>query len=158
GADTAQATFRPAIVTPGQYDVYLWYSQGTNRSHAAPVTVSYQGGSVQSFLDETTNGGGWQLAAAGKTFAAGMNGYVRLGNGTGQGGRGVIAGAVRLFYWSGQDPAVNGTVPGWWAIFYLGTNVNASLDPDGDGSSPSAEYVLGPSPADPTSHFAVSAI
>ena len=158
GSDTAQATFRPAIVTPGQYDVYLWYSEGTNRSQAAPVTVGYQGGSAQSFMDETANGGSWQLLAAGKNFAAGTNGYVRLGNGTGESGRVVIADAVRLVYSSGQDTATNGTVPGWWANFYFGTNVNPAFDPDSDGYSTYAEYILGTSPTDPNSHFTVSAL
>jgi hypothetical protein len=158
GSDTAQATFRPTIVTLGQYDIYLWYSEGTNRSQAAPVTIGYQGGSAQSFIDETTNGGSWQLVAAGRNFAAGTNGYVRLGNGTGESGKVVIADAVRFVYSSAQDTATNGTVPDWWANFYFGTNVNAALDPDGDGYSTYAEYVLGTSPADPASHFTMSAV
>ncbi len=157
GSDSAQAVFRPTIITPGQYDVYLWYSQGSNRSQAAPVTIGYQGGNAQNFVDETTNGGSWKLLVGGQNFAAGTSGYVRLGNGTGESGKIVIADAVRLVYSSGQDAATNGTVPGWWANFYFGTNVNAALDHDGDGYSTYAEYVLGTSPTDPASHFTVSA-
>jgi hypothetical protein len=156
GSDTATAVFRPNIVTPGQYDVYLWYSASSNRSQAAPVTVGYQGGSAEDYLDETTNGGSWQLLVAGQNFAAGTNGYVRLGNGTGEANRVVIADAVRLVYTRGQDVVTNGTVPGWWASFYFGSNVNAALDPDGDGYSTYAEYVLSTSPADPTSHFSLT--
>ena len=102
GANNAQATFRPNIITPGKYDVYLWYSVGTNRSQNAPVTVSYQGGSVQDFINETANGGSWQLLVAGVPFAMGTNGYVRLGNGSGETGRVVIADAVKLVYSAGQ--------------------------------------------------------
>src|ERR1700722_1014489 len=158
GSDTGQATFRPVIVTAGQYDVYLWYSQGTNRSQAAPVTIGYQGGSVENFMDETTNGGSWQLLASAKNFAAGTNSYIRLGNGTCASGRVIIADAVRLVYSSGQDAKTDGTVPGWWANFYFGTNVNAALDSDGDGYSTYAEYVLGTSPTDPGAHFTVLAV
>lgn len=121
------------------------------------MTTGYQGGSAQNYVNETTNGGSWQLLVAGQYFAAGTNGYVRLGNGSGESNKVVIADAVRLVYSRGQDALTNGTVPGWWANFYFGTNVNAALDPDGDGYSTYAEYVLGTSPTDPASHFGLSA-
>jgi hypothetical protein len=67
----AFAVFRPNVATPGLYDVYLWYSAGTNRSSAAPVIIGYNGGGTEVFVNETTNGGSWQLLAAGLPFAAG---------------------------------------------------------------------------------------
>ena len=158
GSDNAQATFRPDIITPGKYDVYLWYSAGTNRSLNAPVTVGYQGGSVEDFINETVNGGSWQLLAAGVPFATGTNGYIRLGNGSGESGRVVIADAVRLVYSAGQDLPVNNTPPTWWTSFYFGTNaVTGSSDADGDGYGAYAEYVIGTDPTDPKSHLRVTA-
>ena len=158
GSDTAQATFRPNIVTPGKYDVYLWHSAATNRSLNAPVTVGYQGGSVENFINETTNGGSWQLLVSGVPFAAGTNGYVRLGNGSGETGRVVIADAVMLAYSAGQDLPVNNTPPAWWTAYYFGTNaVSGSSDNDGDGYNAYAEYVIGTDPTDPRSHLRVTA-
>jgi sugar lactone lactonase YvrE len=158
GSDTADAVFRPTITAAGQYDVYIWYSEGTNRSANVPVTVSYSGGSTEAFVNQTLPGGSWQLIAGAEPFAAGTNGFIRIGNGTGESNRIVIADAVRLNYTAGQDTLNNGTVPGWWANFFFGTNVvNAALDPDGDGYSTYDEYVLGTSPTDPTSRFSMTA-
>jgi GH25 family lysozyme M1 (1,4-beta-N-acetylmuramidase) len=156
GSDSATAFFRPNIVTPGKYDVYLWYSVGSNRSQGAPVTVGYQGGSVENFIDETTNGGSWQLLVAGVPFAVGTNGYVRLGNGSGESGKVVIADAVKLVYSAGQDLPANNSPPSWWLSYYFGTNsVDPSQDSDGDRYSALAEYVIGTDPTDSTSYLHV---
>ncbi len=156
GSDTAIAFFRPNIITAGKYDVYLWYSQASNRSHSAPVTVSYQGASAESFVDETTNGGSWQLLVAGAPFAVGTNGYVRFGNGSGESGKVVIADAVKLVYSAGQDLPANNSPPSWWMGYFYGTNsVAPSQDTDGDGYSALAEYVIGTDPTDPTSYLHV---
>jgi hypothetical protein len=156
GSDTARAFFRPNIVTPGKYDVYIWYSAGSNRSQNAPLTVSYQGASLEGFIDETTNGGSWQLLVAGAPFAAGTNGYIRLGNGSGESGKVVIADAVKLVYSAGQDLPANNSPPSWWLGYYFSTNaVDPSLDPDGDGLSSFAEYVIGTDPTDPNSYLHV---
>ena len=156
GSDSANAVFRPNIVTPGLYDVYLWYSAGSNRSSAAPVTVGYQGGGTETFMNETTNGGSWQLLVSGVPLAAGTNGYVRLGNGSGEANKIVIADAVQFAFNSTQDLPVNNTPPAWWLNFYFGTNaVNAAQDADGDGYSTLAEYVAGTAPTDASSYLRV---
>jgi sugar lactone lactonase YvrE len=156
-SDTAQAVYRPNITVPGNYDVYIWYSEGSNRSTNVPATVSYNGGSVLVPVNESVPGGSWQLLAGGAPFLAGSNGFVRIGNGTGETGKVVIADAVRFTYSAGQDSRNNGIVPAWWANFYFGTNsVNGALDPDGDGYTTYQEYVLGTSPVDPGSSFSVT--
>ena len=94
GADSAQAFFRPTIATPGYYDVYIWYSEGANRSANVPVLITYQGGYVQTSINQTLPGGNWQLLTAGQYFAAGTNAFVRIGNGTGESNKVVIADAV----------------------------------------------------------------
>lgn len=156
GSDSATALFRPNIATPGLYDVYLWYSAGTNRSSAAPVTIGYNGGGTETFVNETTNGGSWQLVASALPFAAGTNGYVRLGNGSGESNKVVIADAVQFTFNTGQDLPANNTPPAWWLDYYFGTNaVSAAQDPDGDGYSTLAEYIVGTDPTDATSHLRV---
>ena len=148
GADTADALFRPNIVAAGLYDVYFWFSEGTNRSQAAPVTVGYQGASNESLVNEATNGGSWQLLVSGEPFSAGTNGYLRLGNGSGETGRVVIADAAQWVYTADQDSASNGVVPAWWANFYFGTNTVNSAALGSNGYTLLTDYVMGLSPVD----------
>ncbi len=151
GSDSAEAVFRPNFTVPGYYDVYIWYSEGPNRSTDVPVLTTFQGGSVSTSINQTLPGGSWQLLAARQYFATGTNSFVRIGNGTGETGKVVIADAVEWVYSAGQDAPVNGTVPGWWANYYFGTNsVNGSAL-GANGYSLLANYVLGTSPIDPAS-------
>jgi N-acetyl-anhydromuramyl-L-alanine amidase AmpD len=151
--DSATAIFRPAIVAPGRYDVYVWYPEGTNRSSAVPVEISGATADVLSHIDQTRNGGSWQLLASAMDFAAGTGGFVQISNGTGENNKLVMADAARWVYLPGQDKPVDGTVPSWWSGFYFGTNVDASADADGDGYPANAEYLMGTVPTDPASHF-----
>jgi len=150
-SDTARATFQPTIITPGYYDVYIWYSEGSNRSTNVPVVTSFQGDSVSTNINQSVPGGSWQLLTAGKYFAAGAGGFVRIGNGTGETGKVVIADAVQWVYSNGQDTSTNGTLPAWWVSFYFGTNTVNGSSPGANGYSLFANYVLGTSPIDPTS-------
>jgi len=96
GSETAYAIWRPNISSAGYYDVYAWYSQGSNRSAVAPYTVYWNGGSQTVQVNQQTNGGRWNVLVASKPFATGTNGYAKLGNGTGESGKVVIADAVRF--------------------------------------------------------------
>jgi len=93
-SETATANWRPTINSSGSYNVYVWYSQGTNRSAKAPYTVYYSGGNVTVQVNQQTNGGKWNLITT-RSFATGTAGYVKLGNGTGESSKVVIADAVR---------------------------------------------------------------
>ncbi len=151
GADSAEALFQPTIQTPGYYDVYIWYSEGVDRSTSVPVLTSFQGGSVLTNLNQTLPGGQWQLLTAGQFFAVGTNGFVRIGNGTGETNKIVIADAVQWVYSAGQESSSNGTVPAWWANYYFGTNFVNGAASGANGYSLFANYVLGTSPLDSTS-------
>jgi hypothetical protein len=116
--ETKSATWRPSIPTNGEYDVYAWYSQGSNRSAAAPYLVSWNGGSQAVNVNQTTNGGKWNLLASRKQFAAGTTGTVKLGNGTGETSKVVIADATRFDYFGPTDIILDNplaTYSGTWS-------------------------------------------
>lgn len=100
------ATWRPTVITPGNYNVYAWWSDGTNRATNAPFTVQYNGGSVNVTKDmqDPDSGGKWQLLVANVPFAAGTSGYVRLTNNGVAADKVVIADAVRLEWADGSPP------------------------------------------------------
>jgi hypothetical protein len=156
GGDTARATFVPNIATPGVYDTYIWYSQGANRSAAVPVTVSTPGFTTQAIVDQTDNGGSWQLLAAGLPYAGGPNNFIRIGNGTGENNKVVIVDAVQLAYQAGQDVRTDGTVPDWWAAFFYGTNAVGGSSLGANGYSLYASYLMGLVPTNPASQLSVS--
>jgi len=143
---SALANYTPPIVTPAKYDVAIWYPQGANRTTNAQVSLFFNGGSVAKSVNQTTGGGMWQLLLSAADFAPGAEGFAAIGNNTGESGKIVIADALRWSYTTGQDVPVGGTVPDWWSDFYFGGAVDATLDPDGDGYSTFAEYVLGTDP------------
>jgi uncharacterized lipoprotein YddW (UPF0748 family) len=158
GAATATAAFIPLITTPGNYDVWVWYPAGSNRSAAAPFVTRYDGGAVTSYVNQTTSGGGWRAVALGRHFAAGANGALLLQNNTGESGKIVVADAVRWVYAAGQDPPPAGRVPEWWAQHYFGQQVSGAADADGDGYSNADEFVLGLDPADARSCLELLAV
>jgi len=95
--ETATATWRPTIMRPGNYDVYVMYSQGTDRTSSAKYTINYTGGSQDYTVDQTTGGATWQLLGR-KAFTVGNAGYVRLTNASADAGKTVVADAVRFVY------------------------------------------------------------
>jgi len=109
-SETATATFTPTLQAAGNYDVYCWYPQGSNRSAMAPYTVYWNGGSQTISVNQKANGGTWNLLVAAKPFAAGTAGYVKIGNGTGETSLVVMADAVRFLLVS-QPDTESPTVP-----------------------------------------------
>lgn len=106
---TSRATYRPEIVRPGHYDVYLFYPQRPIvRTTNAQWVVAYDGGNVSLGLDQHTNGGKWFQIAADKPFVMGTNQFVRVSNDTGETETNayVMADAVRFVY-----SAVQGIAP-----------------------------------------------
>ncbi len=102
-SETKSAHWTPNIITAGNYDVYVWYPQGGNRSTRAPYTVYFSGGSATTDVNQQTNGGRWNLIAAEKPFAIGTGGSVKLTNSTGEASLNVMADAVRFVFVPGAD-------------------------------------------------------
>jgi hypothetical protein len=142
-ASAATATYTPNIATPGPYDVYIWYPQGSNRSTNAPWTLVFNGGTTNGAINQTNGGGAWILIASAKPFARGTSGYFQWQNQTTESGKVVMADAVRFVY-VGQEPPAAGTAPLWWSQFFAITNMAG--DGDLDGFSAASEYVAGTDP------------
>lgn len=150
---SAQATFTPNLPTPGQYDVAIWYPQGSNRTTNAPVTVFGSSAIDTNYVNQTAGGGGWRLLMTALDCAAGNGSFAHVGNNSGEPGKVVLADAVRWSYSAEQDHPADDTVPAWWSGYYFGGGANAALDVDGDGYSTRAEYVLGTDPTNAAARF-----
>lgn len=87
-------TYQPDLPKSGLYDIYLWYSQGTNRAPNAPWQISSKTGTVVVEVNQQNNGGNWRLLASGVEFESGNKGFVRLSNETGTPGYVVIADSI----------------------------------------------------------------
>ncbi len=114
-SETKSARWTPNIITAGNYDVYVWYPAGSNRTAMAPYTVYWNGGSQTYTVNQKVSGGVWNLIAETKPFAIGTGGSVKLGNGTGESALNVMADAVKFVYPQAADTE-DPTVP---------TNLNA---------------------------------
>lgn len=94
-SETATARWTPNMGTAGNYNVYCWYPEGTNRSAAAPYTVYWNGGSQLVNVNQQDGGGQWNTLVTNKSFVTGTSQYTKLGNGTGEASKVVMADAVR---------------------------------------------------------------
>ncbi|WP_432743536.1 cellulase family glycosylhydrolase [Streptomyces sp. JH002] len=117
-ASAKTATFTPDLPASGRYNVYLWWSPNSNRTAAAPVSITHAGGTAALTVDQRTGGCDWGLlgtydftAGAGQklTLSADSPGYT-------------IADAV-LF-----EPA-DGTDPGTGEELLVNGDFAAGLDP-----------------------------
>jgi uncharacterized repeat protein (TIGR02543 family) len=128
----SNATYRPAIGVPGNYDVYIWYPQGGNRATNAPWSVSYLGGNTNVAVNQTVNGGGWFLIALARPLARGTNGFVRLSNDTGSSGKVVLADAVRFAFSASQPTSPGILTQPTNQTAHIGGNVTFVVAANGD--------------------------
>jgi len=72
GAVSDPATWNWTAPQAGNYEIYAWWSQGSNRSATAPYVISRSGGSSTVYRNQQSGGGSWQSLG---TFAinAGAN-------------------------------------------------------------------------------------
>jgi uncharacterized repeat protein (TIGR01451 family) len=133
---TATATYTPAIVTPGFYNVSVWYPQSANFTTNVPMSVSGATNEVVVTVNQTSNGGTWQPLATNLYFASGIGGNAVIYNGTGTTNKLVAANAMKWSYVDSQDYPGNNMVPAWWANAYFGGNIAAA-------NSNYADYVFG---------------
>jgi len=153
---SAEATYVPNIPTPGLYDVFEWHPAGAGRATNTPITIYYNGGAMTQPMDQTINGGAWQLVAANVNFAAGTGGFAVIANNPGATNVAVMADAMRWSYVTAQDNPTNNSVPAWWSDFYFNGVVDGAVDSDNDGFSNHHEYILGTDPTDEASTLQTS--
>ncbi|MBE7490733.1 MAG: family 10 glycosylhydrolase [Planctomycetes bacterium] len=92
-APTATCEWRPNLAA-GQYQVSIWYPQGTNRAVDSPFTIHHASGATTVNVNQTTNGGAWFVLGT-FSFNAGTSGRVVLGNNA-ESSKVVLADAVRF--------------------------------------------------------------
>lgn len=88
-SSTATVVWTPNLARTGPYDVYVWYTSGSNRSTAVKYTVNYSGGSTNQTINQTVDptdpdGLKWVRIGTGLQFAAGTGGNVTMNNITGE--------------------------------------------------------------------------
>ncbi|NLH71879.1 MAG: family 10 glycosylhydrolase [Verrucomicrobia bacterium] len=154
GAPTATARWIPNIEVSGVYDLELCtfpaagsfpalYSIVTPRTNFT-VRVNHSGA--------MTNG----ILAANLLLHRGERAEVRLDNHSVSGSSQVAACRMRWRYRADQDPPPQNAVPLWWSDHFFAQPSEPADDPDNDGSSNYAEFVLGTDPTNPESHLRLS--
>jgi len=92
GGDLASWSF--AIPRPGTYAVYAWWSEGQERPTDVPYTIHHQRGARTVKVDQTTDGGQWNLLG---TFYFRRHGSVVVSDKVSS-GVGIVADAIRVVY------------------------------------------------------------
>ncbi|KRE86329.1 hypothetical protein ASG89_09905 [Paenibacillus sp. Soil766] len=73
------AAFTPTLTAAGTYKVYMWWPSHTNRATNAQVDILHAGVTSTVTIDETQDGGQWNLLGT-YTFDAGTSGNVKVRN------------------------------------------------------------------------------
>ena len=77
GSGSNYLKYTPTISTAGNYQVYEWHPQGSNRPTDAPIVTTYNGGSNTTRINQQINGGVWNLVGT-FNFASGTTGNVKI--------------------------------------------------------------------------------
>ncbi len=101
-ANKATATFTPDLPRKGNYDIYVWFTPGGNRSEGSPFEITSKSGKQVVRINQKTGGNDWVLLAAGQEFDAGKSGSVRLMNDVPEPSAVVVSDAVAFVYVGGQ--------------------------------------------------------
>lgn len=101
GAGNDKATWETTISAAGDYEVYVWYPQGSNRPIDVPYTVFYEGGSQTIDINQTTNGGQWNLLG---TFSFSTGTYSVEVSDDAEASKVIMADAVRWYLPSSNTP------------------------------------------------------
>lgn len=67
------ATYTGTLTAGNHYNVYAWWTQGSNRSTTTPYTISIVGGTRTVNANQQANGGKWNLLASDLNIAGGAN-------------------------------------------------------------------------------------
>ncbi len=95
GTETATASWTPNLPQDGDYAVYVWYRNGSNRVTDALYRIYHAGGVTEVRLNQEIHGLTWHYLGTYR-FRAGTSGRVVLSNLSSQPGQVVIADAVRF--------------------------------------------------------------
>ena len=79
GTGNSYVEYRPNLQVEGNYNVYEWHPQGSNRTTEAPIEITHATGTSLIRINQQANGGTWVFLDTFR-FAAGSNGYVRIKN------------------------------------------------------------------------------
>ena len=97
GTGAAFLNYAPNILTAGNYQVYEWHPQGSNRPLGAPHVITYNGGSTTINVNQQTGGGRWNLLGT-FNFAAGSSGGVKISDAFNEAGQSIMADAIKFVY------------------------------------------------------------
>jgi hypothetical protein len=97
GTGSAYLQFTPNNPVAGNYQVYEWHPQGSNRTTAAPHVVTHSAGSTQVNVNQTVNGGQWNLLGT-FNFSAGTGGNVKITDAFPDTTQVVVADAIKFVY------------------------------------------------------------
>jgi hypothetical protein len=97
GTGASYLTFTPNIAVAGNYQVYEWHPQGSNRTTIAPHVINFNGGSTTVTVNQQINGGAWRLVGT-YNFAAGTAGNVRVTDNFVEAGLNVMADGIKFVY------------------------------------------------------------
>ncbi len=122
GGALSAVEWRPDLPAAEEYEVSVYYPEGSNRTPDAPFTIYHADGDTTVFVDQRTNGGQW-LSLGTYVFAAGTDGYVTLDDDASTGA--VIADAVRFQVVAPGAPALRGV---WIDAFGSGFKSRAEID------------------------------
>ena len=92
GKGSKRVTFTPTLMQDGQYEVYIWWPEAPIWATNVPVDVMHDGGTSTVSVDESTNGGQWNLVGT-YNFTAGTGSVTIRAKGTTSY---VVADAVRF--------------------------------------------------------------
>ena len=98
GTGLDQAQFQANFTHTGSYNVYCWYPQGSNRPIDAEHVIYHAGGTEVVDVNQTTNGGMWNLLGT-VTLNSGLNKVVITDN-SGEASKVVMADAIK-WVWAG---------------------------------------------------------
>ncbi len=129
GTGTKSATWTLAVPEAGNYNVYAWWAEGTNRAADARYTVNFEGGSDTITVCQQNRGGQWNYLGN-YPFNAGNYNVVLTDNATS--GSYVIADAIKFEL--GSPPEAPYPIADNWDATFVGPWTSYSgteeYDPD----------------------------
>lgn len=97
GFGTDYVQFTPAIISPGDYDVYVRYPTFTNASASVPFVVTHSGGVTNVSVNQQLNPGVWNKIGR-FNFAAGTSGNVRVTDGIPEADKAALVDGLKLVF------------------------------------------------------------